>query len=683
MRANLPRVALAAFLWLAAGAPSVLAEATLSSLFSDHMVLQREARVPVWGWAEPGEKITVAFAGQKKTTAAGKDGKWRVTLDPMPASPKGETLTVKSETRSQQSEIRDVLVGEVWLCSGQSNMAAGARGSVHNWDEELARADYPSIRFFSVRHKLSLFPEKGVEGAWCVCTPRTAGSFSGAAFFFGRSVHEKLKVPVGLIHSSRGATRAEVWVSREALSKIPELKAELDRLDRARKSFDEMQKQYLSERERLKVARKGAMEELIKREADEGLARKLSAPGLDVSKWKQVTVPTLIFQHPELGNSEGEIWFRRRVEIPEGWAGKDLLLHMGAVDEVDVTFFDGVKVGASGSMGGRDTSNWDRPRTYKIPGSLVKAGARVLAVRVLNIAGAGGIWGVGPEQMRLELAGSQPVRSAPIAGDWHYKVMFRLPPRDAQPPLSSRTPSAYFNGMIHPLIPVAIRGAVWYQGESNVGNGYRYRAVFRALIQDWRSRWGQGAFPFLFVQLPNHTLPVAEPGPSLWAEVREAQLMALSLPNTGMAVTIDVGDAKDLHPKNKRDVGERLSLAARGVAYRVERLVFSGPIYESMRIEGMKIRLSFRHVGSGLIAKGGGPLKHFAIAGPDRNFVWAQARIAGSSVVVWSERVPKPVAVRYAWANNPEGCNLYNEEGLPASPFRTDDWPIISERRSR
>ena len=692
MRPNLPRAVCLSFVWLAVGCPPLLAELKLPAIFGDHMVFQREAKAPVWGWADPGEKVTITFAGQKKSTTADKDGKWTVRLDPMPANAEGQTLTVSSGIRNLQSAprqaqggehrrttIRNVVVGDVWLCSGQSNMASGARGSVPNWEEEALRTDYPSIRSLSVKHKLSLFPEQDVEGAWVVCTPRTAGSFSGAAFFFGRSLHEKLKIPIGLIHSSRGATRAEVWVSRETLGNVPALKPELDRLDRARQSFDEVEKEYLAVRERADQARKEAIAELTKREADEELAREMAAPSLDANSWKEVTVPTRIFDHPVLGQCAGEIWFRKTVEIPREWAGKDVQLYLGAIDEIDVTFLNGTKIGASGSVAKRDISNWDQPRAYKVPGDLVKAGPNVVAVRVFNFNGAGGIWGARPEQLRIELAGAQPAGSVPIAGTWRYRAAFRFPPRAPDAPLCSRTPSAYFNGMIHPLIPFGLRGAIWYQGESNVGNGYRYRSVFRSLIQDWRTRWGQGDFPFLFVQLPNFSPPVAEPSPSLWAEVREAQLMTLSLPNTGMAVTIEVGDPLDLHPKNKRDVGDRLALAARGVVYKEEGLVFSGPIYESMRVEGNRIRLSFRHVGSGLVARDGKPLSQFAIAGSDRKFVWAQAKIEGNSVVVWNEKVPHPVGIRYAWANNPEGCNLANKEGLPASPFRTDDWPIVSE----
>ena len=667
-------------LFCALGSSALRAELSIPPVFADHMVLQRDAKVSVWGWADPGDEVSVTFAGQKQSAKANKDGRWSVALSPMSASATPRTLTISGAAGGQKSEIKDVLVGDVWLCSGQSNMACGSRGGVPDWKEEASRTDYPNIRFFSVKHNLSLSPERVFEGVWSACNTRTAGSFSGAGFFFGRSLYEKLKIPIGLIHASRGATRAEVWVSREALGDVPSLKPELDLLDRARRSYDEVQKEYLAAKERADQARKEAIAELIKREANEELARQMAAPDLDAGSWKEINVPTPIFDHPFLGKCEGEIWFRRTVEIPKEWDGKDLELHLGAVDEIDVTFFSGSKIGASGSVEKRDVSNWDRPRAYKIPGGIVKAGKNVVAVRAFNFNGAGGIWGGQPEQMRIELVGSQPIRSVPIAGKWRCKAAFRFPPRAPDAPLCSRTPSAYFNGMIHPLIPFGIRGAIWYQGESNVGNGFRYRSVFRKLIEDWRARWGQGEFPFLFVQLPSFSPPVAEPGPSLWAEVREAQLMTLSLPNTGMAITLDVADPLDLHPKNKRDVGDRLALAARGIVYQEEGLVFCGPIYESMRRQGRGIRLSFRHVGSGLVARDGKKLGQFAIAGEDRKFVWAEATIEGETVVVSSAQVPEPVAVRYAWANNPAGANLGNKEGLPASPFRTDNWPIVSQR---
>lgn len=492
------------------------ADVKLPAIISDNMVLQRDQPIPLWGWADAGEQVTLTWGEAQVTAAANNEGRWTAQLPPRPAGGPFELTIAGKNTIT----LRNVLVGEVWVASGQSNMEWPVQWSL-NADQEIAAANYPQIRLFSVKHTVANQPRPDTEGAWVECTPQTIPGFSATAYFFGRELHQALGVPVGLIKTAWGGTPAESWTSRSSLEAYPDLKVLVER-------WDALCLQALEDHA-------GALDQYFQQ----------------IAKWVQ--------------NSQ-----------------------------------------ASGLL-------TPMPPAPSLPGVL-----------------------------------QNPWRA-----------------------------SGLYNGMIAPLIPYAIRGAIWYQGESNANRAYQYRTLFPAMIQDWRLHWGQGDFPFLFVQLANFTAPPAEPGESEWAELREAQSMALALPHTGMAVAIDVGEANDIHPKNKQEVGHRLALAARAVAYGQD-VVYSGPLYQSMAVEGSSIRLWFRHLGGGLATQGGEPLKGFAIAGEDKKFVWAEARIEGETVVVHSDQVPKPVAVRYAWANNPEGCNLCNRAGLPASPFRTDDWPGVT-----
>ncbi|MBI3854283.1 MAG: sialate O-acetylesterase [Planctomycetes bacterium] len=470
------------------------AELKLHALFSDGMVLQSGFACPVWGTVEPGEEISVSIAGQKKTAKAGGDGKWSLKLDPLKAGGPHE-LTVAGRN---SVTVHDVLVGEVWVCSGQSNMEMAVK-SCNNFPAEQTQAVFPKIRHFFVPKRQEAAPVTDVVGSWKPCTPENVGNFTAVGYFFGRELHQKLDVPVGLIHTSWGGTAAEVWTSKRVIDATEALKP-----------------------------------------------------------------------------------------MAEGYA--------------------------------------KRFETYEKQSAGYK------------------------EAVEKAKAENKPAPKAP------------------QKPMM---PSCLYNGMIANILPYGIKGAIWYQGESNASRAKEYQTLFPAMIKNWREDWGQGDFPFGFVQLANFMARKDQPADSAWAELREAQTMTLSLPKTGMAVIIDIGDAKDIHPKNKQDVGKRLAFWAQSQVYGKD-IVYSGPIYESMKVEDGKVRLSFKHVGGGLEAKGE-KLTGFAIAGEDRTFVWADARIDGKTVVVSSDKVAKPAAVRYAWADNPE-CNLYNKEGIPASPFRSDDW---------
>jgi len=674
----------------------------LAGLFTDNMVLQRDMPVPVWGWAAPKEKITVrvarrsasafagqsasAFTGQSAGAVAGKDGRWMATLAPMPA---GGPLEMTVAAGQGTLVVRNVMVGEVWIGSGQSNMEWPVAQSL-NAEAEIAGATYPSIRLFTVPKLPANHPQQDVQGAWQECSPDSVGSFSAVAYFFGRELHGKLNVPIGLIHSSWGGTMAEPWTSREGLLAEPSLRDIVESYENGLANFDQAMAEY-----QVKLA-EYQDKHYPKDPGNSGFTQGWADPATPTSEWDDMRVPCP-WQSAGL-NFNGVVWFRREVDVPAAWAGKELTVSLGPCDDCDTTYFNNVQVGAVG----KDTPNyWAFPRVYKAPGPLVRAGRNVVAVRIYDHGGAGGFTG-SASQMGLVPSGDAGATPIRLAGVWRYKVehnfgLVQLPPGPQMPfgPGNPNAPFALYNGMIAPLIPYAIRGGIWYQGESNADRAYRYRTIFPAMIRDWRRRWGLGDFPFLFVQLANHMPQGDQPGQSAWAELREAQTMTLKEPNTGMAVAIDIGEAMDVHPKNKQDVGKRLALPALAKVYGMKDLAYSGPIYRSMKIEGGEIHLTFDHVGGGLVAKGAGgsKLTGFAIAGRDRKFVWAEAEIRPSAlrqaqgsgqmdqtVVVWTNDVPKPVAVRYAWADNPV-CNLYNAAGLPASPFRTDDWPISTQPR--
>jgi len=490
------------------------ADVRLPKIIGDHMVVQQGMAVPIWGWADPGEKVTVTFGDCRKSATADADGKWMVKLDAMEAGGPARAMTVEGKNTIT---LADVLVGEVWVGSGQSNMQWTVERS-DNAQAEIAAANYPKIRLFTVARKTAEEPLDDCEGSWAACTPETVPGFSAVAYFFGRYLHEKLDVPVGLINTSWGGTPAEAWTSLPTQVAIPELE------------------------------------------------------------------PTVARWNAQIANYDPQAAQARYEKALEAW----------------------------------------------------KQAA---------------------EKAKAE--GAQPLRRP-------------QPPSD--PRQSPHRPANLYNGMISPLLPFAIRGAIWYQGESNCSRAEQYQTLFPTMIRDWRDKWGQGEFPFLFVQLAPYRYGAADPRNC--AELREAQCVTLAtVPNTGMAVTTDIGDVKDIHPTNKQEVGRRLGLWALAKTYGKD-VVYSGPLYKSMAVEGSKIRVAFDHVDGGLVAKGG-ELTHFTIAGDDGEFVPAKATIDGATIVVHSDQVAQPVAVRFGWRDDAEP-NLFNREGLPASPFRTDDFEWIT-----
>jgi sialate O-acetylesterase len=646
--------------FIALAAPSAK-DLNVITLFGDNMLLQRNIKVPIWGTAQPGGVVEIKFNGQTKEAKVGEDGEWTVYLDPMKAGGPYD-MTISGE---KNLKFKNILIGDVWICSGQSNMAMTVQSS-KDAKKEIKEADYPEIRFFSVVRKVSDKPLKTLGGKWVPCSSASVGGFSAAGYFFGRDLYKSLKIPIGLIHTSWGGTPAEAWTTIKTLENDEDFKPIIDRFRKTcnDEKLQEKIENFKKYRKNQYQTRKEFGDKRIKIECPWAM------PDFDSKDWKEMEQPG--GWQKDIKNFEGIVDFIKEIEIPSDWDGKDLTLSFGPVDEYDLVFFNGNEIG---SVGRKTPDFWKVLRQYTVPGKLVKAGKAVVAVRVANEVKLGGFTGKA-EQMFIEAKDGG--KKISLAGAWKYKKELDLK-RKWMPvgPGHPSSPAGLYNAMINPIIPYAIKGAIWYQGEANAWRAFQYRKLLAAMIKDWRTNWNQGDFPFFIVQLANYTAPPRIPGNSTWAELREAQtIVANNDPQSGLALAIDIGDEKDIHPKNKQDVGIRLALAARKITYGQD-IVHAGPEYDSMKVDGNKIVINFKNVGGGLVAKGG-PLKQFAIAGEDEKFKWAKAEIKGDSVVVWNDEIKEPVSVRYAWSNNPEGCNLYNKEGLPANPFRTDDWPGVT-----
>lgn len=646
----------------------------LHKVYSDHMVLQRDREIRISGTAEPGGEVSIEFAGEKRTATAGADGVWRALF---PAMKAGGPHSMTVSGKNAALKLEDILIGEVWVCSGQSNMAFTTR-SARNAEAELAgAANQPKLRLLSVNRRISagkIAPDVETMG-WELCTPRSAAGFSAIGYFFGRDLARDLDIPVGMINSTWGGTPIESWISAAGYAD-----AGLDDLaDRAaglpKTGYAEV----------LKTRGKALVEWEKKFFGDHADAVRAAAgwakdPLPEPEKWKTVTVPANLSSYGIDRN--GVFWLRKTVNIPEELAGKDLDLSLSTIDDCDEVFFNGEKVGATGI----DTPQyWSVLRHYPVPGRLVRAGANTVAVRVIDHAFDGGIGG----NARNLYLGTGTTR-IPLAGDdWKMRPEFLLEKDFPVRPGAPTDPALYhpaslYNAMIAGLQRFPVRGILWYQGEGNTGNAKLYARTFPALIESWRKEWNDPGQIFIFAQLssleanaPRHQpLPAdfyekLQPRESNWAALRESQSSVLRLPNTGMAVTTDVGDPVDIHPTDKQTVARRMRMEALRLAYGRRDLVSSGPQYAGMKVEGNRIRVSFTGAGSGLVARGGA-LRRFAVAGKDGVFRWAKAEIDGDTVVVSSPEVPEPVAVRYAWDNNPIDANLFNREGFPASGFRSD-----------
>ncbi|MCE9562043.1 MAG: 9-O-acetylesterase [Planctomycetes bacterium] len=625
-------------------------------LFSDGCIIQRDIAAPVWGWSKPGDRVSVSVDGKAsgEVAVAAADGRWSTKIGPFQA---GGPHTIAIDCGTRKETLKDVLFGDVWLCSGQSNMNWPVR-LANNAEEELKTAKHPHIRSFTVGFYPSLVPMQLPPAAkWEACTPENARNFTAVGYFFAREIHATQKVPIGIIHASVGATAAEAWVSGGALQRhMPfDFKDRLAELEKAAGPNTD----YFAELEKWTAT------------ADPGNAKKYTSDAdLNTSEWIDVAVPKP-WGDAGLKDVHGLVWFRHTVNVPEKWEGKDISLSLSIINDSDVVWFNGTLIGATQTPG--------TGRTYSVDGKLVRAGNNFLTVAVVNKADPAGFCSNAANMvMRCPSLAAEP--AVKLAGTWKAKPAVKL--ADLAPMPTPRvghykTITSFYNGMIAPLAPFAIKGALWYQGEANWPFWLQYRRLLPTLIEDWRERFGVGDFPFLVVSLAGYNAVQTKPTEPGWAEIRESQWRTVRrVPNTGLAMTIDIGDAKDIHPRNKQEAGRRLSLVARNLVYGEKELVCSGPEFTEMMIEPKqtdRIRLYFKHLGGGLMIRAGDKtLTGFAVAGADKNFVWAEAVIDGDTVVVSSPDVPAPKYVRYGWASNPL-VNLYNKAGLPAIPFRTDE----------
>lgn len=622
----------------------------LPKIISSNMVLQRNIKTPIWGWANKGEKVKISFVGKNYSTVANPSGKWIIYMDPLP---EGGPYDL-SISASNKITLKNILIGEVWVCSGQSNME-WPMTSVKDSQAEIAAANYPKIRLFTVPKKVSATPKEDTEGGeWLECSSTTVPGFSAVGYFFGRNLQQNLNVPIGLINSSWGGTILETWASEEAVLSIPDFQNQMAEMKKAdlpalETNFAKMQKEWNDKIEN----------------GDRGMKENWNTAGFNDASWKTMNLPQL-WESAGL-NMDGVVWFRKEIKLDKAEAAAGITLNLGAIDDSDNTF-------VNGKMVGETMNQYSKKRVYNIGPEILKEGINVIVVKVTDTGGGGGIYGDATDMYYVS-----PKGKISLAGNWKYEIGVDPGPNPNAKVGPNAYPTLLFNGMIKPILPFAVQGAIWYQGESNAGRAKQYERLLPLLISDWRKQWNNPEMSFHFVQLANYMAAKSEPGSSEWAELRNAQLKTLSVPKTGMAVIIDIGEANDIHPRNKQDVGYRLALAARKVTYNQD-IVYSGPVYKSFEKDGNKMVLSFTNIGSGLIAKDKyGYLKGFSIAGQDKKFVWAKALIEGDKVIVWSEMVSDPVAVRYAWADNPDDANFYNKDGLPASPFKTDSWEGITK----
>ncbi|KAF2512010.1 sialate O-acetylesterase [Flavobacterium zhairuonense] len=627
---------------------AVIANANVNMplLFSDGMVLQRNKAIPIWGFAEANEKVEIHFNKQIKKTQADKNGKWIVNLDAEKAGGPFELEIIGKN----KITIKNVLVGEVWICSGQSNMEFQVFKTM-NAEKEMNNADYPMIRHFGVAQDLSGKPKDDLKaGKWEVSSKKTVGNFTAVGFYFARKLYAELKIPIGIINTSWGGTNVETWTSREAFQNSPEFKSMI--ADVPVMNVDSISVLYAKRmKERVEKIQGTSVST-----ANENTFKELS---FDDTSWGELKTPSL-WENQALGDLDGVVWMRKTITLSAEDIKNKATLSLAKIDDEDITYVNGIEVGKN--------TQWDARRVYQIPENVLKEGKNVIAVRIVDNSGGGGIYGES-EDLKLTL-GSKVI---PLDGKWKFRVIVV---KTALSPNSY--PSLLYNAMVNPLVPYAIQGVLWYQGEANVWRANQYKKAFPLMITDWRTKFKQGDFPFYFVQLStfDETGGNSKKG-SRWAELREAQSETLKLKNTGMAVTTDIGNAKDIHPTNKQDVGLRLAAIALDNVYG-KKQIFSGPKYKSQEIKGNQIILTFDNIGSGLSTPNNNELKGFEIAGADKVFHSAKAIIKDNKIMVSSDQVQNPVAVHYGWADDDTQINLFNKEKFPASPFRTDNWEMIT-----
>ena len=631
-----------------------VAQVRICKLFSDHAVLQRQKPLPVWGWAKPNQSITAELYNQKLTTQADSTGAWKVTFDPLEA---GGPYTLTVVSASDKLTVKDILIGEVWLCSGQSNMEFMV-SQAKNYLTERKDADYPQIRHFKVEHEVSILPEKELKsGDWKIASSETVGAFTAVGFFFAREVYKKLNIPIGLLHSSWGGSQVESWISKEGMATSDELK---DYANNFPASWDDADA-------RLERTTKKKLFDNPDANPTLDDERAYTKPDYDCSTW-HTTDPMGQWDWKGIWAWRGNGYMGKSVEVPAEMTNQITTLGLAELYSYNEVYINGKMVFAGILKGNRK---------ILIPAKTWKPGVNKLMIK-MNKAIEPEWYGLGLQGSTDDLYLSAGDLKISLAGnDWKLRPSFAEPHSYAHS--SNNIGVAIYNSMIAPLVPYAIRGALWYQGESNAGRAYQYRKTFPLMIQDWRAKW-QENFPFYFVQLANYGAYQNSNQGSNWAELREAQTLTLQLPATGMAVITDIGNPKDIHPTNKQDVGKRLAAIALKQTY-TQDILHSGPMYDSASYEAGKATLTFKYVGKGLEAHDKfGYLKGFEIAGPDKVFYYAKSEIQGDKIIVSHPKVPNPIAVRYAWADSPDDANLFNIDGFPASSFRTDNWEGVTAK---
>lgn len=648
--------------------------AGMPAIFTDNMVLQQKTGVPFWGVSKAdGELKITASWGQSAKVKALKDKPWSVKIKTPKA---GGPYQVKIQLGDSAYTFKNVLIGEVWVCSGQSNMEMPLEGwqpkdTIKNGYQTIMNSANPNIRLFTVTRSFADTRQDNCTGTWLECLPANVAKFSATAYFFGKKLNDELKIPIGLIHTSWGGTPVESWISAEYLKEMSAYKPVIEKLKDSGKEIEVMLK-WLYAHPVIDVSSKPEDKKWEGLEFDDADCAKAD---YNDSAWPEMKLPTS-WEATGLGNFDGAVWFRKKVEIPETWLNKELVLELGPIDDMDRAYINGALTGA-GEQGGL----WQIDRIYSIPKEAVTGKSVLVAVRVVDNQGGGGIYGLA-EKMKIHPKDSD--EKVEISGVWKYlpvaeykdnkfyvfgakgEEFLKRPQLSVS--LSAYTPTALFNAMINPLLPYGIKGAIWYQGESNADKPHLYTGLQKMMITNWRTEWKQGDFPFYFTQIA----PFKYGDDVKSQKLREAQLNTLSLKNTGMAVTLDIGNPENIHPDNKIDVGNRLALWALAKDYG-KKVTYSGPVYKSMKVKGDKVELSFDYAVKGLQLKPLNGKNNITIAGSDKVFKPATVLVSGGKLIVTSPDVKEPAAVRYAWSNTDEGT-LFNGAGLPASSFRTDNW---------
>jgi sialate O-acetylesterase len=646
----------------------------LPSVFSDNMVLQQKSEVPFWGKGIPNHQIQIkASWGATSNAYVTKDSLWITKIQTPKA---GGPYKVTIQSGDSVIQYLNVLIGEVWLCSGQSNMEMPLEGwppyaMVNNFAEEINNANYPEIRLFTVERAVSNKPEFNCTGKWIPCDSSSAKGFSATAYFFGRKLYKELKVPIGLIHSSWGGTPIEAWTSAGYLRSVGRYDSTLDKMAN---SDGEIVRQinWIKSHPVIDVSNKNLKNRWKNLEFDDITC---SESNFDDSNWKSMKLPTL-WENADIGTFDGVVWFRKKIELPKDWLNKNLILDLGPVDDMDRTYVNGKLVGAIEEEG-----YWQKERIYNIQKENNNDSILTIAVRVVDIQGGGGIYG---DKNKMKIHPADDTTGIAISGNWKYLPVAELlnmkfyvygtkgeefysRPKTSVD-ITAFEPITLYNAMISPIIPYGIKGAIWYQGEANTDEPNFYATLLPLMIKNWRDNWNENDFPFYLVQIA----PFNYGDKINSQELRESQLKSLSVPNTGMAVTLDIGEANNIHPADKQDVGKRLALWALAKNYN-KKVVYSGPLYKSMKIDGNKIIISFDFADGGLVLNHIEGADNFLIAGKDHKFMKAHVKIEGKQLIVANPEISNPVAVRYAWSNTAQGT-LFNKAGLPASSFRTDDW---------